>query len=112
MGHPDFRLNGKVVASLGAPNADWGMLRLTVPLQKGFCDSHADAFQPCNGAWGRSGYTNIRLSTAKTAVVRDALKMAVEAFCGSDHPKEPKTSSDRQSVAKAIKIDKPFNRDG
>ncbi len=100
MGHPDFRLDGKVVASLGAPNAEWGMLRLTAPLQNEFCDSHAEVFQPCSGAWGRSGCTNVRLSVAKTAVVRNALEMAIKEFCGSGDPKKAKTSEIKKGKEK------------
>ena len=78
MGHPDFRVGGKVFASLGAPRAEWGMVKLTPEQQQTLCDAHADAFQPCNGAWGRQGYTNVKLATVKTVDVRSALTLAIE----------------------------------
>jgi hypothetical protein len=78
MGHPDFRVGGKVFASLGAPNEEWGMVKLTPVQQQAFLASNAESFQPCTGAWGRQGYTNIKLSAAKTPVVRSALTLAIE----------------------------------
>ncbi len=78
MGHPDFRNGGKIFASLGAPDDDWGMVKLTPEQQQEFCKTDGDSFQPCNGAWGRQGCTNVRLSTAQTTIVRDALRLAIE----------------------------------
>ena len=83
MGHPDFRVGGKIFATLGAPSADWGMVKLTVEQQQTFCDADADAFQACNGAWGRQGCTNVRLSAAKATIVRSALTLAVENVVAS-----------------------------
>ena len=80
------------------------MLRLTALLQKEFCDSHSDVFQPCSGAWGRSGYTNVRLAAAKT-VVRNALEMAVEELFGSDDPKETKARAIKKGKEEAKKED-------
>jgi hypothetical protein len=78
MGHADFRVGGRIVASLGMPNDEWGMVKLTPEQQNAVCTEHVDAFQPCNGAWGRQGCTYVRLSAVKTPVVRTALKLAVE----------------------------------
>jgi hypothetical protein len=78
MAHPDFRVGGKIFASLGAPDADWGMVKLTPEQQQAFCKLEPHCFQPCNGAWGRQGCTSVRLRAATTAVVRSALKLAQE----------------------------------
>ena len=83
MGHPDFRVGGKIFASLGAPSTDWGMVKLTPEQQQTFCDADSDAFQPCNGGWGRQGCTNVRLSAANTTVVRSALNLAIENVVAS-----------------------------
>ncbi len=77
-GHPDFRVGGKVFASLGSPDADWGMVKLTPEQQQMYCSTNVDCFQPCQGAWGRRGYTNVRLSTTSLTVARAALLLAVE----------------------------------
>lgn len=78
MGHPDFRTGGKVIASLGAPDADWGMIKLTPDQQQEFCETHADCFRRCNGAWGQQGYTNVHLPSATTKIVRSAFRLAAE----------------------------------
>jgi hypothetical protein len=78
MGHPDFRVGGKIFASLGAPSDEFGMVKLTPEQQKAYCDADANAFQPCNGAWGRQGCTYVKLAAVKPAIVRSALSLAVE----------------------------------
>jgi hypothetical protein len=74
--HPDFRLGGKVFASLGAPDEDWAMVKLTPEQQADFLERAPDALQPCSGAWGRSGCTNIHLASAQKTLVRQALEAA------------------------------------
>src|SRR5262249_30845025 len=72
MGHADFRVRGKIFATLG-PEEDWGGLMLTPDQQKVFVRSEPDAFQPFNGAWGRRGGTRVELSADDEASVRQAL---------------------------------------
>ena len=76
MSHPDFRLGGKVFASLGAPAEGWAMVKLTVEQQAEYL-AESKAFRPCNGAWGRQGATNIFLADADKGVVERALAAAV-----------------------------------
>ena len=78
MGHPDFRVGGKIFASLGAPGTGWAMVKLTAEQQLAFCRANAGSFQPCNGAWGLQGCTNVLLPTANLTRVRSALKLANE----------------------------------
>jgi hypothetical protein len=77
MDHADFRIAGKIFATLGYPDEDWGMVKLTPDQQHAFVKKAPSVFHPCSGAWGRSGATNIHLASAKQAVVRPALKAAV-----------------------------------
>jgi hypothetical protein len=77
MNHPDFRVNGRIFASLGVPDEKWGMVKLTSEQQRGFIEK-ADVFKPCAGAWGRHGATNVYLPAAKMTIVRTALKTAAE----------------------------------
>ena len=79
-GHPDFRLGGKVFASLGAPDEDWGMVRLTPEEQRSYVEKAPGVFRPCNGAWGRRGYTNVHLASAKAGVVTPAIKAAAKGM--------------------------------
>jgi hypothetical protein len=75
MGHPDFRVRGKVFATLG-PEGDWGMVKLTPDEQASFVRIEPDVFEPCAGAWGRRGYTRVRLAAAQELTVRQALVAA------------------------------------
>lgn len=89
MGHPDFRVAGKVFASLGAPSDEWGMVKLTTEQQQTSCEVNGDTFQPCSGAWGKQGYTNVNLAAAKTSDVRSALTFSVENVMVSPSKKKP-----------------------
>jgi hypothetical protein len=76
MGHPDFRVGGKIFATLGYPDAGWGMVKLTTEQQDGFADADGAAFAPVKGGWGRKGATNVRLKTVRKDLLRAALVAA------------------------------------
>lgn len=76
MGHPDFRVNGKIFATLRYPDDRWGMVKLSPDEQHGFCHMHPEAFVPVKGAWGRQGSTSVRLEAVKSAVLEEALQVA------------------------------------
>ena len=75
MSHPDFRVRGKIFATLG-PDEDWGMVKLTADEQALFLRAEPDVFHPASGAWGRRGCTIVRLDDAKELTVRQALILA------------------------------------
>jgi hypothetical protein len=76
MGHPDFRVAGRIFATLGYPDENWGMVKLTPEQQRSFVTTTPGTFRPCNGIWGERGATNVHLETAKVATVRAALDTA------------------------------------
>jgi hypothetical protein len=76
MSHPDFRVKGKIFATLDYPQAGWAMVKLTPSQQKSFVTTHPRAFTPVKGAWGRQGGTNILLKAARKTEVRSALLTA------------------------------------
>jgi len=76
MGHPDFRVRGKIFATLGAPDASFGMVTLTPEQQEGFVDKWPKVFVPVKGGWGLRGATNVRLGAATPAALRPALEVA------------------------------------
>jgi len=78
MNHPDFRVAGKVFASLGVPDENWGMVKLSPEQQRTFIEKAPDVFRPSNGAWGRQGYTNVYLASANESIVRSALDAAAK----------------------------------
>jgi len=78
MNHPDFRVAGKIFASLGVPDENWGMVKLTPEQQREFIDKAPEVFRPSSGAWGRQGYTNVYLASAKASIVNTALDAAAK----------------------------------
>ena len=76
MNHPDFRVGGKIFATLGAPDKNWGMVKLAPEQQRAFIEKAPGVFKPCSGAWGRQGATNVYLATANASIVRAALNHA------------------------------------
>lgn len=85
--HPDFRIGGKVFASIGAPDDEWAMVKLTPEEQTASIRTAPDVFIPCSGAWGRKGYTNVRLGLATVALARPALEMAARNVASSKRAK-------------------------
>jgi hypothetical protein len=76
MHHPDFRVGGKIFATLGYPNEDSAMVKLSPDEQKEFVRTSPAVFTPAKGGWGRQGATNINLPTATIHIVREALTAA------------------------------------
>lgn len=76
MNHPDFRLGGKIFATLGAPEDGRGMVKLTPEQQRAALAEAPDVFQPCQGAWGRAGSTYVRLAAAGKSLIQPALTLA------------------------------------
>ena len=73
MGHPDFRVTGKIFATLAYPSRDWGVVMLTPDEQEFFVNARPRAFTPAPGAWGRAGSTQVRLRLAPKGMVRAAM---------------------------------------
>jgi predicted DNA-binding protein (MmcQ/YjbR family) len=73
MNHPDFRINGRIFATLGAPNAEFGMVKLSPELQETYVAAHPKTFRPAAGTWGRQGSTQVLLAEASAKVVKPAI---------------------------------------
>ena len=97
MGHPDFRANGRIFATLHTGET-LGMVKLLPDEQRALLRSHPAMFVPSAGAWGRSGCTNVRLAVADRATVRGALLLAWQHVMDAPPPKTRKTST---RIAKA-----------
>ena len=76
MGHADFRVGGKIFATLGYPNPAHGMVKLSPAEQARLVDPETEAFMPCAGAWGRQGSTSVLLKKVNKSVLKDALQRA------------------------------------
>jgi hypothetical protein len=73
MGHPDFRVRGKIFATLGFPGDQWAMVKLTPEQQRAFVRAEPDVFQPVKGGWGRRGATNVCLEAAEETALLKAM---------------------------------------
>src|SRR4029453_16454970 len=76
MGHADFRVGGKIFATLGYPDAGFGMVAISPQEQDLLLQQHPNAFAPAPGAWGRAGSTSVRLAVAPRLAVKYALESA------------------------------------
>lgn len=75
MGHPDFRVNNRIFATLHA-GEQTGMVKLTPEQQHEFVAGHPKVFAPESGAWGRAGCTRVRLDSVREEVLGEALTLA------------------------------------
>jgi len=75
MGHPDFRVNGRIFASLTADEAR-AMVVLTPEQQQRFLRDAPSVFEPESGAWGRAGCTRVHLASADEEAVGEAATLA------------------------------------
>lgn len=76
MGHADFRVEGRIFATLASQDKGYGNLMLTPELQKAFVDELPEIFLPVAGGWGRMGATHIHLAAATEDVLHSALQVA------------------------------------
>jgi hypothetical protein len=83
MDHPDFRVAGKIFATLGYPDKSRGMVKLSPEDQHYFSKDHPDIFIPVKGAWGRRGATSVHLKAA----TKDVLGKAIQAAWRNTAPK-------------------------
>jgi len=76
MGHPDFRVGGKIFATMGYPDKSHAMVKLPLEQQHEFNVEEPDVFVPVKGGWGKKGATQVRLKAAKKETVKKALEAA------------------------------------
>ena len=75
MGHPDFRANGRIFATL-YPDGESGMVKLTPDQQQEFMRAETATFVPASGAWGRQGCTTVRLDSVDEDTLGEAMTFA------------------------------------
>jgi len=83
MNHPDFRVAGKIFASLGYPDKTRGMVKLSPEDQHYLAKDYPEVFLPVKGAWGRRGATSVVLKAAK----KETLSKAIAAAWRNTAPK-------------------------
>jgi hypothetical protein len=98
MGHPDFRVNNRIFATLHDGDR-FGMVKLTPEEQAAFIRSHASMFEPESGAWGLQGCTRVHIAAAEEDVVGEAMTLAWRAVVA----KEPAKSRSKPATAKTAR---------
>jgi len=76
MGAPDFRVGGRIFATLASQSQGYGNLMLTLEQQAAFVEELPEVFVPIAGGWGRMGMTHIRLAAANEDMLEGALRTA------------------------------------
>src|SRR5262244_2084599 len=76
MGSPDFRVGGRIFATLASQKQGYGNLMLAPEQQAAFVEELPEVFLPIPGGWGRMGMTHIRLAAANEDVLTGALQTA------------------------------------
>jgi hypothetical protein len=76
MGAVDFRVGGRIFATLASEKQGYGNLMLTLEQQAAFVEELPGVFVPITGGWGRMGMTHIRLAAASEDVLEGALRTA------------------------------------
>jgi hypothetical protein len=94
MGTADFRVGGRIFATLASQDKGYGNLMLTPDLQAEFVRELPEVFLPIHGGWGRMGATHIRLAQANedvlTGALRTAWKLRTEKNAGTKKKRAPR----------------------
>ncbi|HEX4134080.1 MAG TPA: MmcQ/YjbR family DNA-binding protein [Bryobacteraceae bacterium] len=75
-GNPDFRVGGRIFATLSLEREGYGVLLLAPEQQAGMVEDAPEVFSPVPGGWGRNGSTRVLLAKAAPDVLKDALRTA------------------------------------
>ena len=102
MGHPDFRVDGRIFATLH-PDHQSGMVKLTPDQQQRFVQENPDSFAPENGVWGRQGCTNVRLDSVDEDELGEAMTLAWQNIAN-------KGAAERSSKKRASRAIRPSQR--
>ena len=107
-GHTDFRVGGRIFATLAAEKQGYGNLMLRPEEQKAFVEELPEVFLPVHGGWGRNGATHVRLAAVSEDVLRGALltawKLRVE--------KNEESARKRGTLPKALRVTRSRGKKG
>jgi len=99
MGHADFRVGGRIFASLDGAETE-GRVKLSPDDQARFVENDSKTFVPANGAWGLNGWTGVRLQEASEEAVGEALTIACRLMAAQG-PVKKKAKRNAASAARA-----------
>jgi hypothetical protein len=101
MGHADFRVGGKIFATLGYPDYRFGMVKLTPEQQEMMAAAEPDMFEPVPGGWGKGGATRVILGGIDARTLASALEMAWRNTTTKTKP-AAKTTARKAAVKKTL----------
>jgi hypothetical protein len=101
MGAADFRVGGRIFATLASEAEGYGNLMLTPGQQAAFVADAPHLFLPVPGGWGRNGVTHIRLSTATDAALTGALRTAWKLRVEKNEPRSKRAAAGKRKIAGA-----------
>jgi len=102
MGHPDFRANGRIFATLQADERT-GMVKVEPDEQAVLLREQPGVFTPAAGAWGRQGCTLVRLTAATRRTLKPAMLLAWQGAMARPAPRPRKTAARRSGSRPAAK---------
>jgi hypothetical protein len=106
MGAADFRVGGRIFATLASAKQGYGNLMLTLEQQRAFIEELPEVFIPIHGGWGRMGMTHIILKAAHEDVLKGALHTAWKLRVD----KNAKTGRKKAAAGKPRSAPKPSSR--
>src|ERR1039458_8941348 len=84
-GNADFRVGGKIFATLGLEREGFGVLLLTPEQQAGMVEDEPEIFSPVPGGWGRQGSTRVRLAEGTPDILGAALRSEAHTRAAGRH---------------------------
>ena len=106
MGQPDFRVGGKIFATLVSADQGYGNLKLTLEQQAAFVEELPEVFVPIAGGWGRMGMTHIRLAAANEDLLEGALRTAWKLRVDRNTKSGPKKRNSKKRIGVAARRNK------
>ena len=100
-GQPDFRVGGKIFATLAAEKQGYGNLMLTPDQQAAFVEELPEVFLPIHGGWGKNGATHVRLAAVSEDVLEGALRTAWKLRTDKNAKSRKKPSASRRVKQRA-----------
>lgn len=75
-GNADFRVGGRIFATLALESEGYGVLLLTPEQQAGMVEDAPEVFSPVPGGWGRQGATRVRLAKVTPEILEGVMRIA------------------------------------
>jgi hypothetical protein len=103
MGSPDFRVGGRIFATLASQKQGYGNIKLTLEQQAAFVEELPEVFVPIAGGWGRMGMTHVRLRAVNEDVLTGALRAAWKLRVEQNAKPGPKKRAPARGIGNAKK---------